>query len=166
MIRPAVESDLDRIAAILDESKAIMQAQGNFQWDERYPLREDFRRDILSGDLFVCHKEDAIAGFICINCDMPPAYADASWQNSGHFLVIHRMAVAPAFRGSGFAGALLDFAIAFAAQNGAEALRTDTFSGNASMNALFKKSGYRFAGEIVLPGKKQQPFYCYEKIIT
>lgn len=165
MIRQAVFSDIGRVMAVMEKSREIMQADGNFQWDENYPLRGHFEQDIIEGTLYVIDKKGVLAGIACLNCDEPEEYAKALWQSEGKALAIHRMAVSPEFRGQGFAGMLLDFAFKLAKEKGALSLRTDTFSGNIPMNTLFLKHGFRKAGAIELNGKKQQPFYCYEKIL-
>lgn len=147
----------------VEETKDIMHAQGNFQWDERYPVRADFESDVAQGSLYVIMEGSMVAGFACLDFNEPEAYNNASWHKPGPALILHRMAIAPRFRGLGFGGKLLEFAGAKAAETGAASIRTDTFSGNAPMNSLFIKHGFRMAGEVELPGKQFQPFHCYEK---
>lgn len=163
MIRPAIMSDLDRVVDIMEVSKKILQAQGNFQWDDAYPLREDYRLDIENAELYVIEDDGVVAGFLCLNSDEPEVYKSAAWKNPPPALVIHRMAVAPELRGKGLAGKLLDFAWDVTRERGFASLRTDTFSANDAMNSLFIKHGFHKTGEIELPGRRQQPFYCYEK---
>lgn len=163
MIRLAKISDLDRIVEVVDASKAIMQAQGNFQWDDNYPLRRDYERDIKNSELYAIEKSGVVSGFLCLNSDEPEEYGRVAWGNPGPALVVHRMAVAPEFRGGGLAGKLLDFAWELAQKRGINALRIDTFSENIAMNSLFLKHGFRKTGEIELSGARQQPYYCYEK---
>lgn len=163
MIRLAIVSDLDRIVEIVNASKEIMQAQGNFQWDDNYPLRGDYERDIENAELYVIEENGIVSGFLCLNGDEPEEYKTAAWEKSEPALVIHRMAVAPESRGRGLAGKLLDFAWDTTRERGIPSLRTDTFSGNIAMNSLFVKHGFRKTGNIELSGKQLQPFYCYEK---
>lgn len=165
MIRQALPSDISGVMAVVEESRKIMQECGNFQWDENYPLREHFEQDIIEGALYVIEMNGVVAGLACLNGDVPEEYSKALWQSGGEALVIHRMAVSPEFRGRGFGRMLLDFARKLAKEKGAISLRTDTFSGNIPMNTLFSKHGFRMAGAVELLGKKQQPFYCYEKIL-
>lgn len=165
MIRQAFPSDISGVMAVVKASREIMQAGGNFQWDENYPLQMHFEQDIIEGTLYIIDENGVVSGLICLNYDEPAAYSEASWQSGGHALVIHRMAVSPEYRGRGLAGELLDFAGRHALENGASSLRTDTFSGNIPMNTLFLKYGFHKTGAVELEGKKQQPFYCYEKIL-
>lgn len=164
MIRQALPRDIGGIMAVVEESRKIMQAGGNFQWDDNYPLQNDFERDISGGTLYIADENGVAVGLICINSDEPREYSNASWQGVEPVLVIHRMAVSPDFRGRGIAGELLGFAEQLSHDMGAQSLRTDTFSGNIPMNTLFLKHEFRKTGVIELKGKKQQPFYCYEKI--
>lgn len=163
MIRTATAGDIDEIMRIVDETKSIMHAQGNVQWNEKYPLREDFERDILRASLYIIEENSAVAGFVCLDFDEPEEYKSADWQKPGPALVLHRMAVDTKARGLGIGGKLLAFAQAKAAELGAVSIRTDTFSGNIPMNSLFVKHGFHMAGAVELCGKSAQPFYCYEK---
>lgn len=165
MIRQALPTDIGGIMAVVEASREIMQAGGNFQWDENYPLQVHFEQDIVEGTLYIIDENGVVAGLICLNSDEPAVYSEASWQSGGDRLVIHRMAVSPEYRRHGFAGELLYFAAKHSLENGASSLRTDTFSGNIPMNTLFLKHGFRKTGAVELEGKKQQPFYCYEKVL-
>lgn len=163
MIRTAQISELDTIMDIVGRARELMQKQDNFQWDDKYPVREHFEQDIRDGVLFVLEHDGAIAGFACINDDVPPEYTGVDWENSGAAMVIHRMAISPEFRGLGLAGKLFDFAWAHTKNAHFASLKSDTFSGNIAMNSLFIKHGFKKAGEIELTGRRQQPFFCYEK---
>lgn len=163
MIRHANAVDIDEIMRIVEDTKKIMHAQGNVQWDESYPLCADFERDIANGSLYIIEVDSAVAGFVCLDFNEPDAYKTAGWHKPKPALVLHRMAVDPLFRGHGVGGNLLEFAEQKAAELAAGSVRTDTFSGNAPMNALFLKHGYRMTGAVELPGRRKQPFNCYEK---
>lgn len=163
MIRVATAGDIDEVMRIVDETKSIMHAQGNFQWNEKYPLRGDFELDISNGTLYIIEENSAVAGFVCLDFNEPEEYKNADWQKPGPALVLHRMAVDTKIRGLGIGGRLLTFAREKAAELGACSIRTDTFSGNVPMNALFVKHGFRMTGTVELTGKAIQPFHCYEK---
>lgn len=51
-----------------------------------------------------------------------------------------------------------------ALKNNVRYLKTDTYSINTKMNALFVKCGYKLIGEMSFLGK-EKPFYCYEKVL-
>ena len=59
----------------------------------------------------------------------------------------------------------MEFAEQKAAEMGADYLKSDTYSTNKQMNALFRKMGYKYVGDTRFPGRELQ-FYCYEKILT
>ncbi len=71
MIRTAVISDLVQIMKIVEGSKKDMHSYGNYQWNEDYPKKEDFIKDITDQNLFAYIIENTVAGIICINKDEP-----------------------------------------------------------------------------------------------
>lgn len=75
------------------------------------------------------------------------------------------MAVNSHYRRSGIGTELMKFADELALENSIFYLKTDTYSINIKMNALFKKCDYEFVGEMSFLGK-EEPFYCYEKILN
>ena len=162
MIRLATTTDLDAIMKIINDTIAIMKTQNNTQWDENYPTREGFFDDIISNTLFVEEENGAIAGFICINTIEPKEYDTLCWKGNTTSFVIHRMAVAPAFRRKGIGHKLITFAEMLAKKEGILFLKTDTYSNNPNMNALFVKTGFQKVGEMSFLGKPY-PFFCYEK---
>lgn len=165
MIRKAVKEDIKNIMKIIEETIVEMHLYGNYQWDENYPQEKDFINDIQKGDLFAYEREGKLVGFVCINQVEPAEYRGLNWSFNEEFLVIHRMAVKPSVRKTGIGTELMKFADRLALENNIRYIKTDTNSVNAKMNALFKKCGYNFVGEISFLGK-EKPFYCYEKIIN
>jgi ribosomal protein S18 acetylase RimI-like enzyme len=140
-----------------------MLASGNLQWDETYPNRAVFQRDIDLGQLWVADAETCIAGLAAITMDQEPDYAQVGWDISERAIVVHRLAVDPAFRGAGIAGALMQKAEEVAVERGITVLRVDTNTQNAATQRLFPKLGYQFAGEIGLQFRPGLHFFCYEK---
>lgn len=165
MIRLAQLSDLEKMMAIITAVIGEMRQAGNDQWDEHYPLRSDFLNDLETGNLYVTELNGELTGFVCINDQQPEAYQDAGWSACDKSLVIHRMAVNPAYRNRGVASMLMTFAEELGRSKGVTYLRSDTYSQNAKMNALFRKMNYRFTGEIRF-FKKPHPFHCYEKALV
>ena len=51
-----------------------------------------------------------------------------------------------------------------ALKNNLRYIKTDTYSINPNMNALFVRCGYKLVGEMSFLGK-EKPFYCYEKVL-
>ena len=59
--RKANVCDIDEISVFVDEAKSVMEKQGIFQWDEIYPLKEDFAADETNGQLYVGEMDGKIA---------------------------------------------------------------------------------------------------------
>jgi GNAT superfamily N-acetyltransferase len=165
MIRKATEADLDRIMDLIVRVVRNMRAEGIDQWNDDYPIRSDFRADILAGELYLDESDEeprGIRGVVCINQVEPEEYRAASWSREGPAVVIHRLAVNPDFRRRGVAAGFFGLAEDQARRNGCLYLRSDTYSRNAKMNALFVRQGYARAGDIRFKGRVEV-FHCYDK---
>ena len=144
----------------------LMLAAGNRQWDKGYPNESVFERDIALEQLWVAETENGIAGVAALTMDQEPEYAQANWDMSAKALVVHRLAVDPAFRGAGVASALMQKAEEVAVERRFAVVRVDTNTENAATQRLFPKLGYRLAGEIGLGMRPGLRFLCYEKTIA
>ena len=165
MIRQAMISDLKPIMKIVEKVCQEMHQQGNEQWDANYPRESDFCNDIQKKELYVDEMDGQVRGFICINYFEPPEYGRIHWSSNQKPMIIHRMAIASEFRNQGIGSGLLHFAEQLAQNNGIHYLRSDTNSANRKMNALFRKTGYTFVGEMPAFGKKSL-FNFYDKILV
>jgi GNAT superfamily N-acetyltransferase len=164
MIRKAVLEDLEDIMDIIKETISEMHSYNNYQWDKNYPQEKDFINDIQDGCLFAVERDGKLVGFVCINKIEPDEYSGLNWALNEDVMVIHRMAVNPSSRRSGIGMEIMNFAEELALKNKVRYLKTDTYSINTKMNALFVTCGYKLVGEISFLGK-EKPFYCYEKIL-
>jgi ribosomal protein S18 acetylase RimI-like enzyme len=162
-IRLATRDDLPALLELMRRVVPLMLASGNLQWDETYPNEAVFLRDIDLGQLWVADAETCIAGLAAITMDQEPDYAQVGWDISEPAIVVHRLAVDPAFRGAGTAGALMQKAEEVAVERGIAVLRVDTNTQNAATQRLFPKLGYQFAGEISLQFRPELRFFCYER---
>ena len=165
MIRKAISADIKDIMEIIKETIVEMHSYGNTQWDESYPQEKDFLKDIQKGDLYVSKLEGSLVGFACINKIEPAEYTDLPWSMQETAMIVHRMAVTPAYRRKGIGTELMKFVDEYALKNNVRYLKTDTYSINTKMNALFVKCGYKRVGEMSFLGK-EKPFYCYEKVLN
>jgi GNAT superfamily N-acetyltransferase len=165
-VRLATENDLSALMALVKRVLPPMLAAGNPQWDENYPNESVFREDIELGQLWLAEVDREIAGVTAITSAPEPEYAQAGLDIGEPVIVVHRLAVDPAFRGAGIAAALMQKAEEVAIQNGIDALRVDTGIRNEATQRLFPKLGYRLAGEISLKVKPGQRFLCYEKRLS
>jgi ribosomal protein S18 acetylase RimI-like enzyme len=165
-IRLASLDDLPALMALVRRVVPLMLAAGNRQWDDGYPNRSVFERDIALEQLWVAEAEDGIAGVAALTMDQEPEYAQANWDMSAKALVVHRLAVDPAFRGAGVASALMRKAEEVAVEREFAVVRVDTNTENVATQRLFPKLGYRLAGEIGLGIRPGLRFFCYEKMIA
>jgi ribosomal protein S18 acetylase RimI-like enzyme len=163
IIRLATLNDLDAIMELIGDVVPLMNAAGNFQWDNNYPNPRVFEADIAKNQLWVADHDGAIAGIAAITTDQDPEYAEVGWDINELAVVTHRLAVSPHFRGMGIGSALLRQAEKEAVKLGTTILRIDTNSNNKITRQLFPKLGYEFAGEIGLGFRPNLRFYCYEK---
>ena len=164
MIRKARLEDLKDIMEIIKQTIVEMHSYNNNQWDVNYPKEKDFIDDIQKENLFAIEREGEIAGIICINKEEPAEYNELIWTLNETAMVIHRMSVSPAYRRNGIGTELMKFTEEVALMNNLRYIKTDTYSINPNMNALFVRCGYKFIGEMSFLGK-EKPFYCYEKVL-
>ena len=162
-IRLATLDDLPALTALVRRVVPLMRATGNLQWDETYPNDAVFQRDIDLDQLWIAEVNVNIAGVAAITMDQEPDYAQVGWDITEPAIVVHRLAVDPAFRGQGAAGALMQKAEEIAIERGITALRIYTNTQNEATQRLFPKLGYLLAGEISLEFRPGLRFLCYEK---
>jgi len=162
-IRLATKDDLPSLTALVRRVVPLMRATGNLQWDETYPNDAVFQRDIELDQLWVAVVDGRIAGLAAVTMDQEPDYIQVGWNIEEPAIVVHRLAVDPAFRGKGAAGALMQKAEEVAVKRGITILRVDTNTQNEATQRLFPKLGYVLAGEISLEFRPGLRFLCYEK---
>lgn len=162
-IRLAVREDVAALMGLMGRVVPLMQTAGNRQWDESYPNAAVFERDIERRQLWVAQIDDSIAGVAAMTTEQEPEYAQVGWDVEELAIVVHRLAVDPAFRGAGVAVALMRKAEEVAAERGITVVRVDTNTENEATQRLFPKLGYELAGEIGLSFRPGLRFLCYEK---
>lgn len=165
-IRLANAEDVDTVMEIVRRVVPLMRESGNLQWDDTYPNAAVFERDVACAQLWIAEIDSQVAGLAAITTDQEAEYANVGWNVTEPALVVHRLAVDPAFRGQGAAAALMHQAEVVARERGIGVLRVDTNSENAATQALFPKLGYVFAGEIAFGFRPGLRFLCYEKRLT
>jgi GNAT superfamily N-acetyltransferase len=163
LIRLATQEDIPALMALVRRVVPLMRAAGNLQWDEKYPNEAVFELDIALTQLWVSDIDGSIAGAAALTMDQEPEYAEVGWDLNERAIVVHRLAVDPAFRGAGVASALMQKAEELAVERSIAVLRVDTNTQNAATQQLFPKLGYLLAGEIGLSIRPGLRFLCYEK---
>lgn len=151
--------DIDAICEIIKLTVAKMKEDLNGQWDDSYPARCDFEKDLKGGGLYVYKVDGRVVGTVCVNREAPIQYEEVSWKCSENPVMIHRMAIHPKYRGLGISGKFFDFAKSIS--NGC--IHADTYSENILMSALYLKNGFKKVGETHFP-RRTKPFNCFEWI--
>lgn len=162
-LRKATVADIPSIMALVRIVVPLMEAAGNYQWDREYPNEQVFAHDVENGALWLAESNGRIAGIAAFTTAQEPEYADAGWNAYEPAIVVHRLAVDPAFRGQGVAAALMRQAETVTRESGLFLVRTDTNVVNDATSKLFPKLGYEAAGEINLRFRPGLRFRCYQK---
>ncbi len=168
--RPTEEADLPRIMEIVGDARESLRRHGVDQWQGPYPTEDIFLADIAHGESCVILHGAETAAFFTLSTRPEPAYddiRDGKWTAGVSWCVLHRCAVAKAYRGSGMAEAMLRFVEERARSLGCRSIRVDTHRKNKPMQRMLRDAGYRYRGNITIdsepghdPGRQ-----CYEKLL-
>ena len=168
--RPAEAGDLPAILSIRDDARRSLGSLHVDQWQGPYPAQADFEADLSRGELYMVFHGEEPAAFFTISTLPEETYEhirDGKWTPGQTACVLHRLAVAGAFRGSGLAAETLRLAEERCLQAGRRCIRTDTHPKNQPMLRLLRDNGYRYRGNILItcePG--HDPVRrCYEKLL-
>lgn len=166
MIRIANYQDIKSVLELTKACASHMVDNCIFQWNEYYPNKEAFEKDIKRKELFVLQSDNLIIGCIVVSSFMDEEYKSISWltPNKNNFY-IHRLAVHPDHQGKGHAQQLMDFAENKAKQEQKVSIRLDTFSQNSRNQKFYNNRGYSQLGQIFFPKQSKHPFYCYELVL-
>jgi ribosomal protein S18 acetylase RimI-like enzyme len=160
-------TDIDRIMEIAKACAIDLITKNIFQWNEKYPSKEVFKKDIEKNTLYVCKNKLQITGCISICTDKDEEYENVKWITEDFKnLYLHRLAVHPEYQKKGIGKFIMDFAEEYAKLNGFRSIRLDTFSQNKRNNRFYKSRQYVQLGDIFFPMQSKFPFHCYEKIIN
>jgi GNAT superfamily N-acetyltransferase len=168
--RQTEEADLPRIMEIVGDARESLRRHGVDQWQGPYPTEDIFLADIAHGESCVILHGAETAAFFTLSTRPEPAYddiRDGKWTAGAGWCVLHRCAVAKAYRGSGMAEAMLRFVEERARSLGCRSIRVDTHRKNKPMQRMLRDAGYRYRGNITIdsepghdPGRQ-----CYEKLL-
>lgn len=165
-IRLAQLGDVPAIMQIVRAVVPPMRASGNLQWDDIYPNPGVFEQDIALAQLWVAEIDAELAGVVALTTDQSPEYIQTGWDIEVPAIVVHRLAVDPAFQGRGVAIALMRQAEVVAEAKGIDRVRVDTNTHNQVTQRLLPKLGYGLSGEIGLEFRPGLRFFCYEKVLA
>ncbi len=163
-ISTATQDDLDAVMSLVTACVRHMDSQGIAQWNDVYPSRTLFAKDIASQSLFVATVDAQARGVIALNEHQEPEYREISWAyDEERILVVHRLCVHPDSQGQGVAARLMDFVEHHAEVQGYSAIRLDAFTENPAAVSLYYSRGYRRAGTVRF---RKGTFYCFEKKVN
>ena len=96
MIRLAKILEIPDILIITQTCAKNMIDHGIYQWNEYYPSKEAFEKDIARKELYVLEKNDEIIGTIVVSTLMDGEYIPINWLTPNkNNIYIHRLAVHP-----------------------------------------------------------------------
>lgn len=166
MIRKATLADIDSIIDITKACAAHMISKAIYQWNEYYPNRRSFLKDVKRNELYVLEIDNTINGCITISTLMDEEYVPITWLTSNkNNIYIHRVAVHPKYQGQGYAQQLMEFSENFGRENNFKSVRLDTFSQNQRNQKFYELRGYKKLESIYFPNQSKHPFYCYELVL-
>ena len=166
MIRLAKISDIDGILEITRSCAAKMESDGIYQWNEHYPSKQVFIKDLERDELYVMEVDGKPIGAIVISTFMDKEYVPIQWLTpNGNSTYIHRICVDPNLQGKGYAQKLMDFAEELSKKKGFVSVRLDTFSQNKRNQRFYEQRGYQKLGNIFFPKQSSHPFHCYELVL-
>ena len=165
-IELATQNDLNRVKEIAKACAKNMIENKIFQWNDKYPSKEIFKKDIKNNSLYVAKINQEIVGCIMFSSFKDVVYNSVNWITKDDYnLYIHRLAVHPIFQKKGIARKMMDFAENFAKSNNYISVRLDTFSQNPRNNKFYKSRGYNRLDDVYFPKQSEFPFHCYEKLV-
>lgn len=150
--------DLDLCAELMEEGRAFQQEQGFVQWTPDYPNRDTVKGDIETGKGYVLKVDGRLAGYLCVDFDGEPAYADireGQWETGEPYATVHRMAFGRAFRGRGLTAEAFRLVGELCRGRGVTAIRGDTDPQNLRMQHVLEKNGFQRRGVILFQGSEK-----------
>ena len=136
-------SSIGEIIGLVNKAVENLQAHGNMQWDERYPLECDFVPDIQSGTQYIGRIGGRAAVIYALNTEHDPQYDSVEWPHEGEsWTVLHRFIVHPDFQGQGVAKEALTYIIGQLKDQGVRCIRLDTYQRNEASQHLYRSFGF------------------------
>lgn len=172
-VRPAVMADLPAAAQLYDELTDSLAAGRNWPgWKKGiYPAWEDAEAAIQAGTLYLAvDASGRLAGSVNLSHQCEPGYETIAWQidaSCNELLVVHTLAVHPAFARRGVGRALMEFAEQLGRSRGIKALRLDVTDGNDPAIRLYERCGFVPLGRFDqgLGAQGLDWFLAYEKVL-
>ena len=161
---PAQESEVGQCFEILNQGRAFQREQGFVQWPDGYPPRSAIEEDVALGRGYVVKADSEIACYMCVGLDGDPAYPaiKGAWHSDLPYVVIHRLAMAPAFRNKGLSHQVFLLIEEFCKNVGFSNLRIDTDEKNTRMRYVLEKNGFHYCGTVIQGGGDR---FAFDKLL-
>ena len=145
--RKAEPDDIEEICRIVHDAVDVMERDNIFQWDDLYPAKGDFQKDIEKSQLYVGSVNGQIAVVYTLNQECDDAYENGKWKyKDGPIYIVHRLCVNPAFQNKGIAKSTLLYIEEQLKETGIHVIRLDVFSNNPFALRLYNSLGYSRVG--------------------
>lgn len=155
-VRLAKVSDLDAVENLYGELNDYLAEPNHVnypRWSRGiYPLREHAEEGLNGDHLYVAEYQGKIVGTVIFLYEQEEVYQSVDWQIGFDVpvIVIHVLAVHPAYFGCGVGETLLDYAANLGRKQGVKAIRLDTYEENLPAVRLYEKCGFQYMGMIDL----------------
>ena len=171
-IRKGTPRDVAELAALYDALNDHLTATVNHPgWKKGiYPVRENAASAAEDGTLFVYMADGNIAGTVILSHKPEKAYYGAAWLIDAAYqdiIVIHTLAVHPAYLKRGIGYDLVQFALTYAKEQGQKSVRLDVYEHNRPAIRLYEACGFRYIDKVDLGygGYGLDYFYLYEYVL-
>ena len=169
-MRPATVDDVPAIVATLEAGRALLAADGIDQWqDGTGPDVDLVTSDVARGWGRVFLIGGQVAATAALIDEPEPAYdqvVEGAWQVRGDaaapYATIHRVAVAPAFRGMHVAQRFYARLIEEARARGFAEIRVDTHADNVRMQHVIASAGFTRACTVLIGNNPKDLRWAYQ----
>lgn len=169
-MRPATVDDVPAIVATLEAGRALLAADGIDQWQNGTGPDVDLvTEDVERGWGRVFLVDGQVAATAALIDEPEPNYAhmlEGAWQVRGDaaapYATIHRVAVAPAFRGMHVAQRFYARLIEEARARGFAEIRVDTHADNVRMQHVIASAGFSRACTVLIGNNPKDLRWAYQ----
>lgn len=169
-MRPATVDDIPAIVATLEAGRSLLAADGIDQWQNGTGPDVDLvTEDVERGWGRVFLVDGQVAATAALIDEPEPNYAhmlEGAWQVRGDaaapYATIHRVAVAPAFRGMHVAQRFYARLIEEARARGFAEIRVDTHADNVRMQHVIASAGFTRACTVLIGNNPKDLGWAYQ----
>lgn len=169
-MRPATVDDVPAIVATLEAGRSLLAADGIDQWQNGAGPDVDLvTSDVARGWGRVFLIGGQVAATAALIDEPEPAYdqvVEGAWQVRGDaaapYATIHRVAVAPAFRGMHVAQRFYARLIEEARARGFAEIRVDTHADNVRMQHVIASAGFTRACTVLIGNNPKDLRWAYQ----